>query len=121
MFAPLALLLIALSAMLAFVSMRRMEVARGVRFFEDKRAVLDAQAEVLWSRLVRGGVPLSWRRYVGVVLHDVTHLSIHGAVELVRAVERPLAKLSYKMRVSAPKSGGAPVSDFLRTITPEKK
>lgn len=121
MVAPLVLMLIALSAIAGFLSMRRLELARGARFFEAERSVLDVRAEVLWTRLVEGGIPLSWRSYVRAVLHDLTHLVVHSAVEVVRAVERPLAKLSYKMRVSAPKSGSAPVSSFLRTITPEKK
>lgn len=121
MLAPLILLLIALSAMLGFLSLRRVEVARGVRYFDTGRTLLDSRAEELWVKLVTGGVPLSWRHFASVVLHDLGHLGVHTAVEVVRAMERPLAKLSYKMRVSAPKSGNAPVSDFLRTITPEKK
>lgn len=121
MIAPLVIILIALSAMLGFLSLRRLEVARGVRYFDTERAVLDQHAEVIWAKLIHGGIPLSWRVYAGVILHDVTHLGVHSAVELVRAVERPLARLSYKMRVSAPKGGGAPVSNFLRTITPDKK
>ena len=103
------------------MSLRRYEYARGVRFFEERRAELDVRAEELWAALVTGGVPMSWRTYAQAVLHDITHLGVHSAVELVRAIERPLARLSYKMRVSAPKSGSAPVSSFLRTITPDKK
>ena len=121
MLAPLIIILVALSAMLGFLSLRRLEVARGMRYFDTERAVLDQHAEIMWMKLIHGGIPLSWRTYAGVILHDITHLGVHSAVELVRAVERPLARLSYKMRVSAPKGGGAPVSNFLRTITPEKK
>jgi ABC-type dipeptide/oligopeptide/nickel transport system permease subunit len=121
MLTPAILLAVALSAILGFISLRRAEEARGARYFEAERTILDERAAILWTALVLGGVPVSWRNYARAVLHDVTHLSVHSAVEAVRAVERPLAKLSYKMRVSAPKSGNAPVSNFLRTITPEKK
>lgn len=121
MLIPLVILLVALSAMLGFLSLRRFEVARGERFFETHREVLDARAEVLWTSLVVGGIPLSWRRYATAFAHEASHALVHLAVEVVRAVERPLARLSYRMRVSAPKSGSTPVSDFLRIITPEKK
>jgi hypothetical protein len=68
-----------------------------------------------------GGIPVSWRTYTRAIVHELTHFLVRVAVEVVRAIERPLAKLSYKMRVSAPKSGMAPVSEFLKTLTPEKK
>lgn len=121
MLTPAILLVIALTAILGFLSLRRYEVAHGVRFLETQRSMLDMRAVTLWRMLVLGGIPLSWRTYVRSIVHDLTRLGVHSAVELVRAVERPLAKLSYKMRVSAPKSGSAPVSSFLRTITPDKK
>lgn len=121
MLTPAILLVIVLSAILGFVSLRRFEIARGVRYFEPQRALLDERATELWRAVVLGGMPLSWRNYIKAVLHDITHLGVYSAVQVVRAVERPLAKLSYKMRVSAPKSGVAPVSEFLKIITPEKK
>lgn len=121
MIAPVVVMCIAASAMLAFVSVRRTEVARGERFFEAERALLDARVSELWTRAVRGGVPMSWRSFLRAVLHDATHLTVHAAVEGIRAVERPLARLSYKMRISAPKSGVAPVSEFLKVLTPDKK
>lgn len=121
MIAPLTLILVALVAMLGLISVRRLELARGMRFFDTQRSVLDARAAELWEALVLGGLPVSWRAYVRAVFHDLGQVLVHTAVEVVRAVERPLAKLSYKMRVTAPKSGTKPVSDFLKTITPEKK
>ncbi|MBU6310590.1 hypothetical protein KGO06_01500 [Patescibacteria group bacterium] len=120
MLLPLSVMLVAASLMLAFAYVRRLELARGARFFESERARLDARVTAFVPRLVLGGVPLSWRAYLGAIAHDVTHLSIHGAVEAIRAIERPLAKLSYKLRISAPRTGAAPVSEFLKTITPER-
>ncbi len=121
MLTPAVLLLIALSAILGFFSLRRYETAHGIRFLNAQRSVLDERALELWRTMVLGGVPLSWRNYVKALIHSATHFGVQSAVEAVRALERPLARLSYKMRVSAPKGGGAPVSNFLRTITPEKK
>lgn len=121
MIAPLWVILVALCAILGVLSVRRVEEARGVRYFDTARRSLDARAEVVWEALVLGGIPVSWRSYVRAALHDLTHLLVRIAVEVVRAIERPLARLSYKMRISAPKSGVAPVSEFLKILTPEKK
>ncbi len=121
MFAPLVLILIALCAIGGVFTVRRVELVRGTRFFEPVRASFDSWATDLWSALVLGGIPVSWRSYVRAVAHDLTHLLVRVAVEVIRAIERPLARLSYKMRVSAPKSGMAPVSEFLKTLTPDKK
>lgn len=121
MFTPLAVILVALCAMAGIFAVRRVELVRGTRFFEPVRASFDTWATDVWSALVMGGIPVSWRSYVRAVAHDLTHLLVRVAVEVVRAIERPLAKLSYKMRVSAPKSGVAPVSEFLKTLTPDKK
>ncbi len=121
MITPLLTILVALCAIAAVFAVRRVELVRGTRFFEPVRASFDTWATDMWAALVMGGIPVSWRSYVRAVVHDLTHLLVRIAVEVVRAIERPLAKLSYKMRVSAPKSGAAPVSEFLKTLTPEKK
>ncbi len=114
------LLLTVLVLGLLFVTFRRFEVGRGVRFYEAERSRFDAYAEEFWSALVLGGVPLSWRQNTAVVVHRATHEGLHVLVALLRSIEAPLARLSYKMRVSAPKPAGTPVSDFLKTITPDK-
>ncbi|MCL9971824.1 MAG: hypothetical protein NBV63_00210 [Candidatus Pacebacteria bacterium] len=121
MFAPLTLILSVLVVALAFMSVRRLEAARGIRFFEPQRRAFDVYAESVWAALVLGGIPVSWRTYVRAVIHDITHMLVRLMVEVIRAVERPLARLSYKMRVSAPKGTGAPVSEFLKILSPEKK
>ncbi len=121
MFAPLTVMLIALCAILAVVTVRRVETARGARYFDATRTVLDRRALEFWEALVMGGIPVSWRSYARAIMHDTAHLLVRLAVETVRALERPLVKLSYKMRVTAPKSGAAPVSEFLKTLSPEKK
>lgn len=120
MTSALVVIILALSAGLAFVSMRRFEESRGIRLFNERRVALDSYASSLWEALVLGGIPVAWRKHAALLIHGVTHEGVRQAVEVVRAVERPLARLSYKMRVSAPKGAGAPVSDFLKTITPDK-
>lgn len=117
----LSVILTALALGLLYVWLRRFETVRGGRFFEASRARFDARASALLEALVLGGIPVSWRKYVVALFHEVVHTMVRFAVDVIRAVERPLARLSYRLRVSAPKGSGVPVSEFLRTISPEKK
>ena len=110
--------LIALTA--AFVVFRVSESRFEKRAFNELRTRLDQHAEELYTALVMGGIPLSWRRFVVALVHEVGHELVHFMVSGLRAVERPLARLSYRLRVSAPKTGAAPVSEFLKTITPDR-
>lgn len=119
MLAPLILLSVAALLGVLFLVVRTIEVRRGTRFFDEQRTVLDGYAAELYSALVMGGIPVRWRQYTAFLMHRVTHEVVHLAVLSLRAVERPLARLSYRMRVSQPKTGGE-VSSFLKTITPEK-
>lgn len=120
MIVPLSILLASLILALGFIMFRRWETARGVRMFDARRTALDQYAEELWSALVLGGLPVRWRQNAIAVTHRLGHGGVHMAVSALRAAERPLARLSYKMRVSAPKAGSAQVSKFLQTITPQK-
>lgn len=120
MITPALMLAATIVAAVLFVLFRVAESRRDVRFFNTTRTVLDAQAIEFWNALVTGGVPLAWREHAAVATHRVTQVAVHLAVAALRAAERPLARLSYKMRVSAPKAGGTQVSEFLKTITPDK-
>ncbi len=117
-----ALFLIALSLILAlsYIWIRRFETVRGVRYREEMRVRFDQRAEMLWTGLVEGGIPLEWRHYAKIAAHTTSHQAVRIAVETVRAIERPLARLSYKLRVTAPKGAGE-VSEFLKTLSPEKR
>ena len=91
-----------------------------MRVYADMRAQLDTFAEELWRAAVLGGIPLSWRQRAQAIVHELGHESVHAAVTVLRSIEAPLSRLSYRMRVSAPKTGAAPVSEFLKTITPDR-
>jgi hypothetical protein len=120
MLASSIVLVVTLAAGLGYTWFRRVEEARGVRVYADTRAQLDIFAEELWRAAVLGGIPLSWRHRAQALAHEVGHEGVHMAVTLLRAIEAPLSRLSYRMRVSAPKTGAAPVSEFLKTITPDR-
>lgn len=104
----------------AFVVFRTVEARQNRRFFDATRTAWDQRVTTAWHALVTGGVPREWREHAAVVLHRATQSGVHVAVTALRAAERPLARLSYKMRVSAPKAGTGQVSEFLKTITPDK-
>ncbi len=111
-------LIVAVSAIL-FV-LRHAEESRGQRFFADARSKLDQQTMNIYEGAVMGGVPHVWRDASVKFIHDVTHGAVQQAVKGLRSVERPLSRLSYKMRVSQPKATAGEVSEFLKTITPER-
>ncbi len=113
------LLAASLSLLAAFSAFCVAEERVGRRLFAPTRERLDVYATELWQALVMGGVPMRWRQEVLRAAHTAVHTGVHVAVAALRAAERPLARLSYKMRVSAPKGNGKQVSEFLRTITPE--
>lgn len=119
MTAPLILLSVALLLGALFLAVRMVEVRRDIRFFDEQRTALDAHANELYAAVVMGGIPVRWRQYTAFLVHQITHEIVHLAVLSLRAIERPLARLSYRMRVSQPKTGGE-VSSFLKTITPDK-
>lgn len=105
---------------LFFVSLRRYEATRGVRFFETARTDFDIWATKIFEHIIQGGVPVSWRSQFTAFLHAFTHTIVDIAVWLVRSLEHRLARFSYHLRVTAPK-GSAQVSEFLRTLTPDKR
>lgn len=121
MIVPAIVLAVGLVLTLCYILFRVWEVRRGVRIYNERRLLLDHWAERVYETLVLGGVPLSWRRYAVAVVHEISHEAVRLMVVIIRAVEKPLVRLSYRLRVSAPKNGAQPVSEFLRTIAPDKQ
>lgn len=120
MITPLVVLALALVSMIGFTLFRSWEARKEIRYFNDNRTVLDGYAEELYAALVMGGLPLRWRQNAAALIHNISHNGVLLMVATLRAVERPLARLSYRMRVSTPKVGTAQVSDFLKTLSPDK-
>ncbi|MDO8523974.1 MAG: hypothetical protein Q7R74_01960 [bacterium] len=112
--------LIALALLVAFVVFRFWEEKRGVRLFAEKRAAADTVVAEMYRAAVMGNIPAEYRIAVIRFLHTLAHDTVVFLVEGLRAVERPLTRLSYRMRQSAPASNGKEPSAFLKTITPEK-
>lgn len=118
---PAIVLAVGLVLTFSFILFRVWEVRRGVRIYNERRLLVDQWAERVFETLVLGGVPLSWRKYAVAVVHEISHEAVRLMVVIIRAAEKPLVRLSYRLRVSAPKTGAQPVSEFLRTIAPDKQ
>ena len=112
--------IIGLLGTISFVFFRLWEVRRTRRFFENYRALLDRMTERLYGILVFGEIPRHYRTRLALVVRSLSHRAVHSAVLALRALERPLARVSHRMRMSAAESEREP-SDFLKTITPQKK
>ncbi len=105
----------------AFFGFRWWEEKRGVRLFQDSRAVVDTRVAHVYEAIVRGEIPSSWRQSFAAWLHVLTHRVVVLLVEALRTIERPLTRLSYRMRMQKPSSNGKEVSPYLKSIVPEKK
>lgn len=94
----LALILISLALIIAFLAVTDYEAQKGRRFFARERERLDQGVErvlsvvthVDFGALIREEV----RRLLGRVSHDIAHISL----QLVRATERLLTRLVRSLR-----------------------
>jgi len=105
----------------AFAALKVWEERKGARILEPMRASLDAQLPRIYQAAVMGSLPTSWRHAVAVFAHDATHRAVVFLVEVLRAVERPLTRISFRMRIQKPSANGKGISPFLKSIMPEKK
>jgi hypothetical protein len=113
--------LLALILLVAFTVFRFYEQRTGVRHWAHARAVADDVVEKMYHAAVVGNIPAEYRTVIVHFLHTMAHDTVVFLVESLRSIERPLTRLSYRMRQSAPPPSGKEPSAFLKTITPEKK
>lgn len=109
-----------LSLLMAFLGFRVWEGRRGARMLDALRSRLDERVSEAYRAAVMGGIPTSWRHSVIAFAHSLTHRTVLFLVDLVHRVEKPLAKLSVRMRIQKLSPNGKEVSSFLKSITPEK-
>ena len=69
---------------------------------------------------VTGDIPRKYQEAIVHFSYRLAHETIVFLVEGLRAIERPLSGLSYRLRRSVPAGNGKEPSAFLKTITPEK-
>lgn len=113
-FASLALLLL-------FFVFRMWEEKRGIRLLPNFRNSADETVKDMYRGAITGSIPSHYRVEFIAFLQRITHEVVLLLVEALRAVERPLTRLAYRMRMSAPNTKKKPVSAFLKTIAFEKE
>lgn len=113
---------ISLALLVAYVLFRMGEEKRGVKLWAHARESADSAIEKAYHRAVMGNLPSNWRDAFLKFAHQLSHAGVVLTVEALRAIERPLLRLSHRMRRGgAPTATGKEPSEFLKTITPEKK
>ena len=110
----------ALALLVSFFAFHAWETKRKKRLFDAYRTELDAKVSRFYRMLVMGEVPASWRMAAIVFFHKTAHRAIIFSVETLRAIERPLSRLSHYMRTRPPSTNAQEVSPFLKNIAPDK-
>ena len=110
---------ITLVLLIGYVAYRIGEEKRGVKLWAKARANADAEIEHAYKSAVMGNLPSNWRIAFVQFTHQISHAVVLLSVEVLRAVERELLKISHRMRRGGVPTGtGKEPSDFLKTITP---
>ncbi len=112
---------VSLALLIAFVAFRFSEERRGVKVWADTRAKADAVVSEMYRAAVVGNIPAEYREAFVRFLRTLAHDALVFLIEGLRAVERPLTRLSYRMRRVSPPTSAAEPSAFLKTIIQGKK
>lgn len=100
---------------------RSWEVKRGRRMWEDRRRLLDTTVAEAYRAIVAGDALRTHRARIFALAHSLSHRALTALVLILRTIERPLARISYRMRAAPPKIPAREPSEFLKTLMPEKK
>ncbi len=112
--------LVAFILLAMFIAFRAWEEKRHVRVWGKARAAMDEKVTEFYQTAVTGSIPRHYRLRFLAFLHNATHEFVLLLVAALRAVERPLTRISYRMRMAASNPNKKEVSSFLKTIAPEK-
>ena len=111
-----------LSGIVLYALWRSIEIRRQSRAFEATRARLDVFATRLYRLFVFGELPATYRARLAKFAQSVAHSTVMFLVSMLRAVERPLSRLSHRMRVIRAKENKPPdSSSFLKTLSSSKR
>ena len=103
-----------------FIFFRMWEQKRGIRMWAGAREKADEQVVEVYRSAITGSIPQHYRIRFLAFLRNTVHELVLLLVATLRAVERPLTRISYRMRMSASNTNKKEVSPFLKTIAPEK-
>jgi len=111
---------ISLVLLVAFIVFRFWEEKRAKRTFPNVRTAVDSVVADMYHGAVTGDIPKKYQTAAVHFFYMLVHDTIVFLVEGLRAIERLLSQLSYRLRRSVPSANGKEPSAFLKTITPEK-
>jgi len=114
------LFLVAFTLLAMFIAFRVFEEKRQVRLWGKARRALDEKVTEAYEAAVTGSIPRHYRIRFLAFLQQAFHELVLFLVAMLRAIERPLTRLSYRMRMAASNTKKKEVSPFLKTIAPEK-
>ena len=103
-----------------FIVFRMWEQKRGIRIWAGMREDVDEQVVEAYRSAITGSIPQKYRIRFLAFLRNAIHGLVLLLVATLRAVERPLTRISYRMRMSASNTKKKEVSPFLKTIAPKK-
>lgn len=112
---------ISLVLLLAFLAFRLYEAKRGARYLADVRAEADIVVSDMYRAAVTGDIPRKYQEAAVRFLYRLAHETVMFLVESLRAAERALSRLSYRLRRMAPPPSGKEPSAFLKAVAPEKR
>lgn len=109
-----------LVGLIGFGIVRMWEERRGTRIFARSRAALDRVTASAYRLLVTGDISHEYRVHLIKSIRTFVHQGVVLLVTFLRAIERPLSRLSHRMRVHEPVPTHREPSEYLKTITPAK-
>ncbi len=112
--------IVSLLLMAGYIAFRMHEEKKGFMLFATARAKADEAVLGAYRAAVTKDIPSHFRVFLIHAAHYVTHAVVVLAVQVLRAIERPLARFSYRLRRNIPVANGKAPSDFLTTIKPAK-
>lgn len=115
------ILAVGFGGLVGFWFFRLWEARRGVRLWEERRRALDTLVSEVYQVVIAGDALAGYRARIFSFMHSLSHRALTALVILLRTIERPLARVSYRMRMAPPKTPTREPSEFLKTLTTEKK
>jgi hypothetical protein len=112
--------LIGIAGFCALILFRFWEVKRGARLFEGARRRADETVRVWYRIVVMGELPHAYRIHLAAALRAAGHHLVVLLARALRALERPLLKLSHQMR-RGPQGNGTAPSSYLKTLSSDSQ
>lgn len=115
----LSLFIAGIAGLSGFVALSMWEMRRGVRLFRALREKGDRLAAGAYRTLVFGEIPSVYRESLVAHARKGLHTLVNMLIALLRGVERPLARMSSRMRHRYERAEGVnrTPSPFLKDIS----